>query len=139
MDKILTVGVFDYFHYGHLRLFNQIKSNYPKSYLIVAVQKKEFILKYKPGSIVFYSTEIRCDIIRSLRQVDKVITYDNVSDIVRYVDFSIFAIGEDQNHSGFQDAISYCIKNGKEILKLSRTPNISSTNVKGYFEFKSQE
>lgn len=135
-NKILTVGVFDYFHYGHLRLFYQIKAYYPNSHLIVAVQDEDFILKYKPEAIIFYSTEIRCELVRSLRQVDQVITYKRVAEIVREIDFDIFAVGEDQKHSGFQEAMSYCVKNGREVLHLSRTPNISSTMMKGNFEFR---
>lgn len=130
LPRILTVGVFDYFHYGHVRLFNQIKSLYPHSFLIVAVQDEAYIHRYKPGAIIFYSTQIRCELVRALRQVDEVITYQNVADIVRLVDFDIFAVGEDQAHSGFQQAINYCRQQGREILRLSRTPNISSTTLK---------
>lgn len=131
--RILTVGVFDYFHYGHVRLFKQIKSLYPHSFLIVAVQDEGYILKYKPEAVIFYSTEVRCELVRALRLVDEVITYQNVSDIVREVDFDIFAVGEDQNHSGFQQAIDYCRERGREILRLARTPNISSTTLKENF------
>ena len=136
MKKVLTVGVFDYFHYGHLRLFCQIKNHYQNSHLIVAVQHEDFILKYKPESVIFYSTEIRCEFIRSLRQVDQVITYESVADIVRKIDFDVFAVGEDQNHSGFQAAMAYCVKNRRGILHLSRTANISSSMIKGNFEFR---
>ncbi len=131
--RILTVGVFDYFHYGHLRLFGQIKTFFPRSFLIVAVQDEAYILKYKPETRIFYSTSIRCELVRALRQVDEVIIYQNVTDIVRNVDFDIFAVGEDQNHSGFQQAIDYCRQQGREILRLSRTPNISSTVLKESF------
>ena len=41
MEKILTFGVFDYFHIGHLRLFKQCKEH--ADYLIVAVQKEEYV------------------------------------------------------------------------------------------------
>lgn len=43
MKRILTVGVFDYFHYGHLKLFEQAKNIVSDGFLIVAVQKSEFI------------------------------------------------------------------------------------------------
>ena len=43
MTKILTVGVFDYFHYGHLRLFLQARSVADNPFLIVGVQDGEFI------------------------------------------------------------------------------------------------
>ena len=48
MSKILTFGVYDYFHLGHLRLFKQCKKY--ADYLIVAVQNGEYILKYKLDS-----------------------------------------------------------------------------------------
>lgn len=54
MKKVLTVGVFDYFHYGHLKLFNNAKRF--GEYLIVAVQDSDFILKYKPNAKVLYTT-----------------------------------------------------------------------------------
>lgn len=58
MKKVLTVGVFDYFHYGHLKLFNNAK-NFGE-YLIVAVQDSDFILKYKPnGSIAKLSSSLQ--------------------------------------------------------------------------------
>ena len=55
MKKILTFGVYDYFHLGHLRLFEQCKKY--GDYLIVAVQEGEYILKFKPSAKVLYNTE----------------------------------------------------------------------------------
>ena len=55
MKKVLTFGVFDYFHLGHLRLFENAKKL--GDYLIVAVQDGEFILKYKPTAKIFYTTD----------------------------------------------------------------------------------
>ena len=68
MTKILTVGVYDYFHLGHLRLFKQCKMH--ADYLIVAVQDGEFIKKYKPQSDILYSTEERIEMVSSLRIVN---------------------------------------------------------------------
>lgn len=130
MKRILTVGVFDYFHYGHLKLFEQAKNIVSDGFLIVAVQKSEFIKKYKPEADVFYSTDVRCELVGALRCVDKVISYTDVSEIVRHIDFDIFAVGADQNHSGFISAIEYCHQNGKDVVRLQRTPNISSSLIK---------
>lgn len=130
MVKIITVGVFDYFHYGHLRVFQQAKSFAPDAYLIVAVQETEYIKKTKPDAEIFYSTDIRCELVSALKIVDKVITYTNIADIIKTVDFDVFAVGEDQNHPGFQQAIDYCKKHGKVVFKMHRTPNISSTQIK---------
>lgn len=104
MKKILTVGVYDYFHLGHLRLFKNAKKL--GDYLIVAVQDGDYILRYKPDAKVLYSTEERMEIIRDLRSVDEVIIYKEVDKIVQKVNFDVFAIGEDQVHEGFQRAVN---------------------------------
>ena len=76
MTRILTFGVYDYFHLGHLRLFKQCKNF--ADYLIVAVQDGEYILKYKPDAKIMYSTEERVEMIEALRVVDEVVVYDSV-------------------------------------------------------------
>lgn len=130
MKKILTVGVFDYFHYGHLRLFLQARNVSKDPYLIVAVQQDEFIKKYKPDADILYSTKVRKELISALRCVDQVIEYANVQDIVKCVDFDVFAVGADQIHSGFQDAIEWCKQNNKQVVRLHRTPGIASSQIK---------
>lgn len=128
MKKVLTFGVFDYFHLGHLRLFERAKKL--GDYLIVAVQDGEFILKYKPDAKILYTTEQRIDMISALRVVDEVITYENVDESIQKVDFDVFAIGGDQNHAGFQRAVAWCETNGKEVIRLERTPGICSSDIK---------
>ncbi len=128
MKKVLTVGVFDYFHLGHLRLFKRAKKL--GDYLIVAVQDGDFILKYKPDANVLYTTEERMEIVSALKVVDETIVYDNVDEIIKNVDFDVFVIGGDQNHDGFRRAITWCEENGKEIVRLSRTPGICSSDIK---------
>lgn len=128
MKKVITVGVFDYFHLGHLRLFENAKKH--GDYLIVAVQDGDFILKYKPNTNVLYTTEQRVDIVKALRIVDEVITYENVDDTVQNTNFDVFAIGGDQNHAGFQRAIKWCKEHGKEIVGLERTQGICSSDIK---------
>jgi cytidyltransferase-like protein len=128
MKKVLTFGVFDYFHLGHLRLFERARKL--GDYLIVAVQDGDFILKYKPDAKVMYTTDQRIEMISALRVVDEVITYENVDESIQKVDFDIFAIGGDQNHAGFQRAVAWCEANGKEVIRLERTPGICSSDIK---------
>ena len=64
MSKILTFGVYDYFHLGHLRLFKQCKQY--GDYLIVAIQNSDYILKYKPDAKIMYSNEERVEMISAL-------------------------------------------------------------------------
>lgn len=128
MKKVLVVGVFDYFHLGHLRLFKQALEH--GNYLIVAVQEEEFIYKTKPEAKVFYSTEERTELIKSIKIVDEVITYKDVDKLLPLEEFDVFALGEDQNHSGFQRAIKWCKEHEKEVVRLKRTPNVSSSEIK---------
>ena len=128
MKKVITVGVFDYFHLGHLRLFENAKKL--GDYLTVAVQEEDVILKTKPDAKVLYTTEQRIDMVKALRIVDEVITYRNVDEDLPKADFDIFAIGEDQTHAGFQRAVKWCKENGKQVVRLPRTQGICSSEIK---------
>jgi glycerol-3-phosphate cytidylyltransferase len=128
MKKVLTFGVFDYFHVGHLRLFETAKQL--GDYLIVAAQDGDFILKYKPTAKVLNSTEDRKYMIKSIRYVDEVITYTDVDKIVQEVDFDVFITGPDQCHDGFKCAIKWCEEHGKEHFVLGRTDGVSSSELK---------
>ena len=132
MQKVITVGVFDYFHLGHLRLFENAKSL--GDYLIVAVQDGDLILKTKPDAHVLYDTQQRIDLVKALRVVDEVITYQDVDTTLPQVDFDIFAIGEDQVHAGFQRAVAWCEANGKKVVRMPRTPGICSSAIKKELE-----
>ena len=126
--RVLTVGVFDYFHYGHLRLFERAKVY--GDHLTVAVQDGDYILKYKPQAKVLYTTQERIQLISALRVVDDVVVYYDVDKIVEQVDFDVFVVGGDQNHAGFLRAIDWCRVNGKQVVRLERTPGISSSDIK---------
>ena len=128
MKKILTVGVYDFFHLGHLNLFKQCKKY--GDYLIVAVQESEAVLKYKPDTKLIYTTAQRVDLIQNLKIVDEVITYIDVDTIVKNVEIDAFAVGEDQVHQGFCAAVEWCNSNGIEVYRLERTKGISSTDIK---------
>ena len=128
MKKVITVGVYDYFHLGHLRLFENAKKL--GDYLIVAVQDGDCILKTKPNAKIFYTTQQRIDLVKALRVVDEVIIYQDVDTILPQVDFDVFAIGGDQNHEGFQRAVKWCGENGKEVVRLQRTQGVSSSMIK---------
>lgn len=129
MNKILTFGVYDYFHLGHLRLFKQCKKN--ADYLIVAVQDSDYILKYKPDAKVLYSTEERVEILKALRIVDEVVVYDSVNlETLKKIDFDILALGEDHVGGRFTIVEDWCRENGKKVVRLKRTPGICSSAIK---------
>lgn len=132
MKKVITFGVFDYFHLGHLRLFQNAKRL--GDYLIVAVQDGTYIQKYKPNAKVLYTTEERMELVRALKVVDEVVIYRDVNEDIKRLDFVVFAIGEDQTHSGFQQAVSYCEKEGKQVVRMKRTEGISSSEIKDHIK-----
>ena len=128
VKKVLTVGVFDLLHKGHVELFRRAKSL--GDYLIVAVQDSDFILKYKPTAKIVNSTDDRMYMVNAIRYVDEAVVYEDVDTIVTKVDFDIFVTGPDQIHAGFQKAIRWCKDNGKEHIVLSRTDGVSSSELK---------
>lgn len=132
MKKILTFGVFDFFHLGHLRLFKQCKEY--ADYLIVAIQNEDYILKYKPNAKIMYTTEERVEMIEAIKLVDEVAVYDSVSiETLKKFDFDILALGEDHTGERFKIIEEWCKNNGKEVVRLKRTKGICSTDIKGKF------
>ena len=129
MTKILTFGVYDYFHLGHLRLFKQCKEY--ADYLIVAVQDGEYILAFKPEANILYSTEERKEILESLKVVDKVVIYQTLCpEYLETIDFDILALGEDLVGGRFDIACDWCKEHGKQVVRLKRTPGICSSQIK---------
>lgn len=126
--KVLTVGVYDLLHKGHVELYRRAKGL--GDYLIVAAQDSNYILKYKPTAKVLNSTEDRMYMIKAIRYVDEVISYTDVDKIVKEVDFDVFVTGPDQCHEGFQRAIKWCEEHGKEHIVLGRTDGVSSSELK---------
>lgn len=134
--KVLTVGVYDLLHKGHVELYRRAKGL--GDYLIVAAQDGDFILKYKPTAKVLNSTDDRKYMIKSIRYVDEVITYTDVDKIVMEVDFDVFVTGPDQCHAGFQKAIQWCEEHKKEHIVLGRTDGVSSSELKAKIAEKTQ-
>lgn len=135
--KVMTVGVYDLLHKGHVELYRRAKGL--GDYLIVAAQDGDFILKYKPTAQVMNSTEDRKYMIKAIRYVDEVITYTDVDKIVQEVDFDVFVTGPDQIHAGFQRAIQWCEEHGKEYIVLGRTDGISSSELKAKIAAKTKK
>lgn len=121
-------------HIGHILLFKHAKELFPDEdcELIVAVQDEDYILKYKPGTKLVYSTEERLFMVSAIRWVDKVVTYRDVDVDIQNIDFDVFAKGPDQQHSGFQLAVKWCEENGKQVVVIHRTEGISSTMLREY-------
>ncbi len=131
---VLTFGVYDMLHIGHILLFKRAKEYGDK--LIAAVQDGDVILKYKPDTRVIYTTEERLYMVSTIRYVDEVALYRDVDKDIRNFEFDVLVLGQDQNHPGFQRAVEWCRENGKEVVRLPRTEGISSTLLREYSKTK---
>lgn len=129
--RVLTVGVFDLLHFGHFELFRRAKELAGDGgVLVVAVQDDDSVIRYKPQARLVYDWNTRAKMIRALRYVDCVVPYGDVDSFVMGTEFDVFAVGGDQNHSGFQRAVGWCKKNRKQVVRLSRTDGISSSQLR---------
>lgn len=121
MNKVITYGTFDTFHFGHLELLRRAKEL--GDYLIVGLSSDEFN-KIKGKNSIF-NFEKRKEWILSIKYVDEIIIESNweqkEKDILS-MDISIFVIGDDWK--GKFDFLP-C-----EVIYLKRTKEISSTKIK---------
>lgn len=125
MQRVLTVGVFDLFHYGHLKILQQSRAQ--GDYLIVGVHND---IHYSKGIEFVYSLEQRMEMVKACCYVNEVVPYIKVSELVCQVEFDILVHGPDQNHALFQQAFAWCKANGKLVVPVPRTPGISSSGLR---------
>lgn len=126
--KVLTFGVYDYLHYGHLKLFE--RASKLGDYLIVALQKDEEIHKTKPEAKMLYNLEKRMEFVGAIKFVNEVVPYTQVDQDIKIIDFDILVLGGDQNHDGFKRAIVWAEENNKQVIRLERTKGVSSSQIK---------
>jgi len=131
---VLTVGVYDMLHIGHILLFKRAKELGDR--LVVAVQDDDVVQQYKPEARMIYTTEERMFMVSAVRWVDEVVVYKDIDKDIQNIDFDVFAKGPDQSHAGFQRAVEWCKANGKEIVTIPRTEGISSTLLREYSKTK---
>ena len=130
MRTVLTVGVFDLLHWGHFELFRRAKEYAgPGGRLVVAVQKDEWVTKFKDVKLV-YDFDRRVKMISAIRYVDSVVPYTAIDESIKEIEFTTFAMGEDQCHSGFQRAKIWCEAHQREVVVLRRTPGVCSTDLR---------
>jgi choline-phosphate cytidylyltransferase len=71
MLRVYVDGVFDVLHYGHMKLFEQIKNKFPDCHLIAGVCNDQETELYKRTTVM--SNEERCETIRHIKWVDQII------------------------------------------------------------------
>lgn len=124
MKKVITYGTFDLLHYGHINLLRRAKEL--GDYLIVALSTDEFNWNEKQKKC-YFTYEQRKKLLEAIRYVDLVIPEENWTQKVTDVqEFRVdtFVMGDDWEGK-FDFLKDYC-----EVVYLSRTPEISTTQIK---------
>ena len=125
MKRIITYGTFDLLHYGHINLLKRAKEL--GDYLIVSLSTDEFNWNEKKKKS-YFNYEQRKILLESIRYVDLVIPEESwnqkKNDINKY-DIDIFVIGDD-----WKGKFDFLEKEGVEVIYLSRTKEISTTQIK---------
>lgn len=120
---VMTYGTYDLFHIGHLRLLERLKSL--GDYLIVGVSTDDFNAQKNKKTIIPF--EDRIQIVQSIKCVDLAIpekNWDQKKDDILNYNVDIFGMGHDWEGK-FDHLKDFC-----EVVYLSRTEGISSTQIK---------
>ena len=125
MKTVITYGTFDMLHYGHINLLRRAKEL--GDYLIVAISTDEFNWNEKQKRS-YFTFEQRKAMLNAIKYVDMVIPEENWdqkrADVHKY-DVDIFVIGDD-----WKGKFDFLEEEGCEVVYLSRTPDISTTQIK---------
>jgi len=126
---VFTAGIWDLFHYGHLRLLKRAKAL--GDILIVGVATDRLAEKYKRKPII--SLEQRMEIVEAVRYVNAVVDYDSldVTNILKNLDVDVMVVGEDWG--GFPEQKKYRMyleENNKKLIRIPYTQGISTTAIR---------
>lgn len=124
MKRVITYGTYDLLHYGHINLLRRAKEM--GTYLIVGLSTDEFNnLKDKKS---YFSYEQRKMLLEAIKYVDEVIpeeTWEQKTVDVKKYNVDTFVIGDD-----WAGKFDFLKDEGVEVVYLSRTPEISTTQIK---------
>lgn len=124
LRRVITYGTFDLLHYGHINLLKRARAL--GDYLVVALSDDEF--NAEKGKSCYFSFEERRQLLEAIRYVDLVIPErsweQKVSDMHEY-HIDTFVMGDD-----WAGEFDYLEDEGVEVIYLSRTPEISTSQIK---------
>ncbi|CEF71138.1 Cytidyltransferase-like domain and Rossmann-like alpha/beta/alpha sandwich fold domain-containing protein [Strongyloides ratti] len=129
--KIYADGVFDLFHIGHAKLFEQIKKMVPNCILIVGVVTDEDSYKNK-GSYPIMNHLERCEVVRSCKFVDELIMNPPFYPTIEFINHHEIDIVAHDNIPYPVVGMEDCYKPFKEanrFLPTQRENFVSSTDI----------
>ena len=125
MKTVITYGTYDLLHPGHIRLLKRAKALGDR--LIVALSTDEFNWNEKQKKS-YYTYEQRKELLEAIKYVDLVIPENNWdqkrTDVHKY-GVDVFVMGDD-----WAGKFDFLKEEGCEVVYLSRTPGISTTQIK---------
>lgn len=125
MKKVITYGTFDLLHYGHINLLRRAREL--GDYLVVVLSTDEFNWNQKQKKC-YFSYEKRKAMLEAIRYVDLVVPetcWEQKRTDVHTYDIDIFVMGDD-----WKGKFDFLKEEGVDVLYLSRTPEISTTQIK---------
>ncbi|WKY09685.1 hypothetical protein Q1695_002217 [Nippostrongylus brasiliensis] len=128
---IFTEGVFDMFHYGHVRQLRQVKEAFPNVIVTAGICSDDQVRKYKGGPLVMTFDE-RWASVEECKYVDNVIDHgmfyptikllnDLQADLIAHDAIPYLCPDSDDCYKPFKDADRF--------LTTQRTENISTTDL----------
>lgn len=125
MKRVITYGTFDLLHYGHINLLRRAKEM--GDFLVVALSTDEFNWKDKQKKC-YFTYEQRKALLEAIRYVDLVIPetcWEQKRSDVHDHHIDTFVMGDD-----WKGQFDFLKEEGVEVVYLSRTPEISTTQIK---------
>ena len=126
---IITFGTYDLLHYGHIKLFENIKKKYPNSKLIVGVSSDELNVQKKNRKPITTLSQ-RLYMVNSIKYVDDIFIEESLEKKAEYCDrynAKILIMGDD--HIGRFDDLITKSKSITNVIYLPRTPEVSSSEI----------
>lgn len=135
--NVITLGTFDMFHFGHLKLFKRCKSYAENGKFIVGLNTDEFIEKYKGKSPIMNYQE-RSEIINELNLVDFVVPNNQSDGTIKGLllehNVDLIVIGSDWFRKDYLTQVGVTIEwmeeNNISLCFVPYTIGISTTEIK---------
>lgn len=130
MNTVMTFGVWDLFHSGHLTLL--VNSRILGDQLVVGIASDEVVQRDK-GQPPIISEIGRQIVLEGVYAVDRTIIYRQLefTHLLEYVHPSVLTVGGDWgNAQRHRNAERWCEQNGCRVVHMPRTKGISTSLIK---------
>ncbi|MGI9146677.1 MAG: adenylyltransferase/cytidyltransferase family protein [Chloroflexota bacterium] len=124
---VLTNGVFDVLHIGHLRYLRQARSE--GDMLVVGVNADASVRALKPGRPLVPENE-RAELVAALRPVDHAVIFaeQTANELLRAIRPDVYVKGADYTHASLPEAAT-AREVGARLVFVALVPNRSSTHL----------